>query len=79
MAGGARLRAGRGRGDDQLGRRDQRNSDRDRHGATATTVNSLYTVAAGHTYAKPGVYKAAVSVSAAGTAPVTANFTVTVP
>jgi len=46
---------------------------------TATTVNSLYTVAAGHTYAKPGVYKAAVSVSAAGTAPVTANFTVTVP
>ena len=46
---------------------------------TATTVNSLYTVAAAHTYAKPGVYQATVTVSASGATPITANFTVTAP
>jgi len=45
----------------------------------ATTINSLYTVAGAHTYAKPGVYQAAVTVSALGAASVTAHFTVTAP
>jgi len=44
---------------------------------TATTVNSLYAIAGTHTYAKPGVYQATVTVSASGTASVTAYFTVT--
>ena len=47
--------------------------------ATPTTLNSLYTVAGTHTYAKPGVYQATVTVSASGAASVTANFTVTAP
>ena len=46
---------------------------------TATTVNSLYTVQGSHTYAKPGVYQATVTVSASGAASVTAHFTVTAP
>jgi hexosaminidase len=46
---------------------------------TGTTVNSLYAVAGTHTYAKPGVYQATVTVSASGAAAVTAHFTVTAP
>jgi hexosaminidase len=46
---------------------------------TGTTVNSLYTVAGAHTYTKPGVYQATVTVSASGATSVTAHFTVTAP
>ena len=46
---------------------------------TATTVNSLYTLQGTHTYAKPGAYQATVTVSASGTASVTAHFNVTAP
>jgi hexosaminidase len=46
---------------------------------TATTVNSLYSVAGTHTYASPGVYQATVTVSASGAVAVTAHFTVTAP
>jgi hexosaminidase len=46
---------------------------------TATTVNSLYAIAGTHTYAKPGVYQATVTVSASGAASVTAHFTITAP
>jgi hexosaminidase len=46
---------------------------------TATTVNSLYTVAGAHTYAKPGTYQATVTVSASGATSVTAHFTVSAP
>jgi hexosaminidase len=46
---------------------------------TATTVNSLYTVAGTHTYAKPGTYQATVTVSASGATSVTAHFTVSAP
>jgi hexosaminidase len=46
---------------------------------TATTVNSLYAIAGGHTYATAGVYQATVTVSASGATPVTAHFTVTAP
>ncbi|HEV2377014.1 MAG TPA: family 20 glycosylhydrolase, partial [Streptosporangiaceae bacterium] len=46
---------------------------------TATTVNGLYTVAGTHTYTKPGVYQATVTVSASGATSVTADFTVTAP
>src|SRR6266516_393289 len=35
---------------------------------TTTSLNSLYAVAGAHTYAKPGVYQATVTVSASGTA-----------
>jgi hexosaminidase len=44
--------------------------------ATATTVNGLYSVGGSHTYARPGVYHGTVTVTAAGTAAVTAHFTV---
>jgi len=47
--------------------------------STSTTINSLYTVAGTHTYAKPGVYQATVTVSASGATSVTAHFTVTAP
>jgi hypothetical protein len=47
--------------------------------ATSTTINSLYAITGTHTYAKPGVYQATVTVSASGTTTVTANFTVTAP
>src|SRR6266480_291881 len=43
---------------------------------TATTVNSLYAIGGAHTYAKPGLYQATVTVSASGAASVTAHFTV---
>ena len=43
---------------------------------TPTAVNGLYAVSGGHTYAHPGVYHAAVTMSAPGAAPVTARFTV---
>jgi hexosaminidase len=46
---------------------------------TATSINSLYAIAGTHTYAKPGVYQATVTVSATGAASVTAHFTVTAP
>ncbi len=46
---------------------------------TATTVNSLYAVGGAHTYAKPGMYQATVTVSASGAASVTAHFTVNAP
>ncbi len=46
---------------------------------TATTVNSLYTVAGQHTYAQAGSYDATVKVSANGATPVTAHFTVVAP
>jgi hypothetical protein len=46
---------------------------------TATTVNSLYSVAGAHTYANAGVYQARVTVSASGAASVTAHFTVNAP
>jgi hexosaminidase len=46
--------------------------------ATPTTVNGLYSVGGSHRYARPGVYRATVTVSAAGTATVTARFTVRV-
>ena len=46
---------------------------------TSTTVNSLYTVAGTHTYAKPGVYQATVTVSASGASAVTGHFTVNAP
>ncbi len=48
-------------------------------GATSTTINSLYTVTGAHTYAKPGVYQATVTVSASGAASATAQFTVSAP
>jgi len=44
--------------------------------ATPTTVNGLYSVGGSHTYARPGVYHATVTVSASGTATVTASFIV---
>jgi hexosaminidase len=44
--------------------------------ATATTVNSLYAVNGSHQYARSGVYSATLTVSAAGTSPVTTPFTV---
>jgi hexosaminidase len=44
--------------------------------ATSTTVNGLYAVSGSHSYAHPGVYSGTVTVSAVGTAPVTAHFTV---
>jgi hexosaminidase len=47
--------------------------------ATATSVNSLYTVEGTHTYAHPGVYQATVTVSASGATSVTAHPTVTAP
>jgi hexosaminidase len=43
---------------------------------TSTSVNGLYAVGGSHHYARPGVYSATVTVSAAGAAPVTARFTV---
>jgi hexosaminidase len=46
--------------------------------ATPTTVNGLYSVGGSHRYAHPGVYHATVTVSASGTATVTARFTVRV-
>ena len=46
--------------------------------ATADSVNGLYSVAGSHRYARPGVYSASVTVSASGTAAVTAGFTVRV-
>ena len=46
---------------------------------TATAINSLYPVEGAHTYTKPGVYQATVTVSASGAASVAANFTVTAP
>ncbi len=46
---------------------------------TATTVNSLYAIGGAHTYAKPGLYQATVTVSASGAASVTAHFTVNAP
>jgi len=46
---------------------------------TAITVNSLYPVAGAHTYPKPGVYQATVTVSASGAASVTAHLTVNAP
>jgi hexosaminidase len=42
--------------------------------ATSTKVNGLYTVGGGHRYAHPGVYRGTVTVSAPGTAAVTAHF-----
>jgi hypothetical protein len=47
--------------------------------ATDTTVNSLYTITGEHTYAKPGTYNGAVTLSAGNAASVTADFTVLVP
>jgi hexosaminidase len=44
--------------------------------ATPVTVNGLYSVGGSHRYAHPGVYHATVTVSAPGTASVTAGFTV---
>jgi len=44
--------------------------------ATSTTVNGLYTVGGSHSYAHPGVYDGTVTVSASGTATVTAHFIV---
>jgi hexosaminidase len=44
--------------------------------ATSTTVNGLYTVGGNHRYAHPGVYNGTVTVSAPGTATVTAHFIV---
>jgi hexosaminidase len=44
--------------------------------ATPATVNGLYAVSGSHSYAHPGVYSGTVTVSAAGTPPVTAQFTV---
>jgi hexosaminidase len=44
--------------------------------ATATTVNGLYTVSGSHTYARPGIYHASLTVTAAGTPPVTVHFIV---
>jgi len=44
--------------------------------ATPTTVNGLYSVSGSHTYPHPGVYHGTVTVTAAGTATVTARFTV---
>lgn len=44
--------------------------------ATSTAVNGLYSVAGSHSYTRPGVYDATVTVSASGTATVTARFTV---
>jgi hexosaminidase len=46
---------------------------------TATAVNGLYTVTGAHTYANPGAYQAAVTVTASGAASVTSHFTVTAP
>jgi hexosaminidase len=45
--------------------------------ATDTRVNSLYTISGEHTYAHPGTYHGAVTLSAGNAAPVTADFTVT--
>jgi hexosaminidase len=44
--------------------------------ATPTAVNGLYSVGGSHRYAHPGVYHGAASVSASGTATVTAHFVV---
>jgi hexosaminidase len=44
--------------------------------ATPTTVNGLYSVGGSHSYARPGVYHGTVTISASGTATVTAHFTV---
>jgi hexosaminidase len=44
--------------------------------ATPATVNGLYSVGGSHNYAGPGVYDGTVTVSASGTATVTAHFTV---
>ena len=44
--------------------------------ATPDSVNGLYSVAGRHTYARPGVYEGSLTVSAPGTAAVTAGFTV---
>ena len=44
--------------------------------ATPATVNGLYSVGGSHSYARPGVYHGTVTVSASGTATVTAHFTV---
>jgi hexosaminidase len=44
--------------------------------ATPTTVNGLYSVGGSHSYAHPGKYDGTVTVSASGTAAVTAHFTV---
>jgi hexosaminidase len=44
--------------------------------ATPVTVNGLYSVGGSHHYAHPGLYHATVTVSATGTATVTASFTV---
>ena len=44
--------------------------------ATPTTVNGLYAVGGSHSYARAGAYQATVTVSAPGTASVTAHFTV---
>ncbi len=44
--------------------------------ATPATVNGLYSVGGRHHYAHPGLYHATVTVSAPGTATVTARFAV---
>jgi hexosaminidase len=44
--------------------------------ATPATVNGLYSVSGSHSYARPGVYDGTVTVSASGTAAVTAHFIV---
>jgi hexosaminidase len=44
--------------------------------ATPTTVNGLYSVGGSHSYAHPAVYQGTVTVSASGTATVTAHFIV---
>jgi hexosaminidase len=44
--------------------------------ATPTMVNGLYSVSGSHSYAHPGVYDGTVTVSASGTATVTAHFIV---
>jgi hexosaminidase len=44
--------------------------------ATSTSVNGLYSVAGSHSYARPGVYDGELTVSASGTAAVTAHFIV---
>ncbi len=46
--------------------------------ATATTVNGLYAVGAGHRYRHPGVYPVTVTTSASGTAPVSTTMFVRV-
>jgi hypothetical protein len=44
--------------------------------ATDTRVNSLYAISGEHSYARPGTYHGAVTLSAGSAKPVTARFTV---